>query len=260
MSDEIYTKDGVIIEGTYFHDADIIPNLEYQVYGIDKTWFWDNEGLNYVYGEGKSTIKIQVITGTTKTYYKVGSLSLSNDESTSTTEPEGTKVDDYPNDLTDYPDCKVGDIFYKEEVVDENTTYTYKTVEASLTQVEDGESTSGAKGVITDTENAPAGSQTDDIYYTEELALEPSEATESVPYEYNKYGNVKPGELLYVTITPNETLATRFPGAIVVVDGKEHDLRYLNNPITLYMNKDHVISIKWIWGSCVETFRITSNR
>ena len=209
MSEEIYTKNGVITEGTYFNDAAIIPSLEYQVYGIDKAWFWDNEGISYNYGDEKSNITITVPVETvTKTYYSI-------------VDNEGTKELSEPI---------------------ENPT------------PEQVEGATKIKNTSADLSNF----SNDDIVYTEEKTTSEVEITD--PYEYNKYGNLKPFDVISVTIEPNSTLVGKFPNAIVVIDGKDYDLKYLNNPITFYMDRDHKISIKWIWGSCVETFRIICNR
>lgn len=74
-------------------------------------------------------------------------------------------------------------------------------------------------------------------------------------YEANKYGVTKLMEELEVTITPNETLKSTYPGAIVKIDGKEYDLAILDQPVKLLMSKDHRISIMWA-KDLVETFRI----
>ena len=63
----------------------IIPITKY-------IWFWDNEGLNYNYSDLASSIKIQVVNGITKTYKKVGDLTLDDSEATT----GGTKVDSFP--------------------------------------------------------------------------------------------------------------------------------------------------------------------
>lgn len=74
-------------------------------------------------------------------------------------------------------------------------------------------------------------------------------------YEANKYGVTKLMEELEVTITPNETLKSTYPSAIVKIDGKEYDLAILDQPVKLLMSKDHRISIMWA-KDLVETFRI----
>ena len=245
------------VEGTYFHDATIIPTVMYQVYGIEKPWFWDDEGRNYnPVNPNGSSIKIQVVTGIQRTYYEVGSLELGDEVTGLTTAPEGgTKTEsDYPDPLPE--DCKVGDVFYKEVAgaqESDSTTYSSKTVKATLTEAE-GAVTS-YKGLITDTENAPAGSQEGDIYCYEAEILDPAEDPQTVtPYEFNKYhGDSK---TIYVTIDPSIALKELHPFAIVTVNGKEYDLKYLENPIKLYMDREYKISIQWDWGTTVETFRI----
>lgn len=74
-------------------------------------------------------------------------------------------------------------------------------------------------------------------------------------YEANKYGVTKLMEELEVTITPNKTLKSTYPSAIVKIDGKEYDLAILDQPVKLLMSKDHRISIVWA-KDLVETFRI----
>lgn len=66
-----------------------------------------------------------------------------------------------------------------------------------------------------------------------------------------------------VTITPNETMATNYPNAIVSIDGKEYDLGRLGNVIYFVMTvKDHYVDIKWnpINPDITETIRIVANR
>lgn len=222
---------------THFWDPTIIPTVQYQVFGLDNVWFWDNEGQNYTFDQNtNSSIKIQVVVGsrTNYTYYIVvdneGTLSL-------------------------------------EEISDPTQ-----------------EQIAAAKGKINSDTNIPTDAQADDIYYTEEVEdiLSPSEAEEVAPYEFNKYGKEEVGKVVVVSITPASALVNKFPGAIVTINGKEYDLGYLaqitskttteNNvttttytvgdpkPIKLYMDKDYKISINWVWGSIVETFRIICNR
>lgn len=74
-------------------------------------------------------------------------------------------------------------------------------------------------------------------------------------YEWNKYGETKLGEEVSVTITPNSTLKGKYPDALVKIDGKFYDLKYLDNPVKLLMDKDYRISILWA-TDLVETFRI----
>jgi hypothetical protein len=50
-------------------------------------------------------------------------------------------------------------------------------------------------------------------------------------------------------------LKEAYPAAIVNVDGKFHDLAYLENPIEFFMDKNHRISIEWSEG-LIETFRV----
>ncbi len=71
--------------------------------------------------------------------------------------------------------------------------------------------------------------------------------------EVNKYGYAE--NVVKVTITPSEQLAALYPAATVNIDGKFHDLAYLDNPIEFYMDKNHRISIEWGEG-LIETFRV----
>lgn len=83
-----------------------------------------------------------------------------------------------------------------------------------------------------------------------------SVSPEYLIYETNKIGLTKDMELINITITPNENLVSEFPNAQVRIDYKYYDLGILNNPIELYMDKDHKISIIWSPGELVESFRI----
>lgn len=74
-------------------------------------------------------------------------------------------------------------------------------------------------------------------------------------YQYNKYGKIAKGSSVKVTITPNETLAGKFPLALVKIDDKTFDLARLNTAVDFVMNEDHKISIFWS-EDLVETFRI----
>ena len=159
-------------KGTQFFDAAIIPTVQYQVYGLDNVWFWDDEGQNYTGVPEGSDISIQTVD--------------SNSNGSETEEPdeggdgEGNEEEDTTSDVT-------------------------------------------------------------------------------TPYEFNKYQSSY-GKMARVTITPSQTLKERYPYAVVTINGKEYDLKYLNNPIDLYMDKDYKISINWVWGSVVETFRIICNK
>lgn len=211
-------------KGTHFFDPTIIPTVQYQVYGLDNVWFWDNEGQNYSYNGGASSISIKVIESITitKTYY-------------------GSN----------------------------------KNVASSLTDVQKAGATK-----INSTSDIPGDAAEGTYYYIESETPTYADGTTTTPYEFNKYGKEPNGKLVEVTITPNSTLANNYPGAIVTVNGKEHDLNYLasitsstsgNPPVTTYtvgapkpiilvMDKDYRISINWVWGQVVETFRIICNR
>lgn len=262
-------------ENSYFFDAAIIPTVQYQVYGLDNVWFWDNEGQNYTFDETtKSTIKIQLVAGTKETYYKVGTLTLGNAvEGAESLPTEGTKVsvENLPDELPS--DATVGKVYYKAGSTE--NTYDYKVVSANSFDVtEDAQDIKKDSGVITSTSSAPIGSKAGDVFHTVTEILDPSDATDNTPYEFNKYGKERAGYDVLVYITPAEALVQKYPGAIVTINGKEYDLNYLANitvaggtytvgsakPIRLYMDKDYRISINWSWGSVVETFRIICNR
>lgn len=73
-------------------------------------------------------------------------------------------------------------------------------------------------------------------------------------------GELVSSDVVEVTITPSADLKKLHPGALVSIDGKEYTLGVLNSPITLYMNRDHRISINWIHNELVETFLIIAKR
>ena len=101
--------------------------------------------------------------------------------------------------------------------------------------------------------------QADDesLYYefdkTNKSSIELSPEYEN--YEANKWGVTELMEEIEITITPNATLKSTYPDALVKIDGKEYDLAILDEAVSLVMNKDHRISIMWGPG-VVETFRI----
>lgn len=71
---------------------------------------------------------------------------------------------------------------------------------------------------------------------------------------------LKSSDTVVATFTVSEDLAALYPKAIVSIDGKEYTLGVLDSPITFYMNRDHRVSINWIWNELVETFRIIARR
>jgi hypothetical protein len=73
-------------------------------------------------------------------------------------------------------------------------------------------------------------------------------------------GELVSSDVVEVTITPSADLKKLHSGALVSIDGKEYTLGVLNSPITLYMNRDHRISINWIHNELVETFLIIAKR
>lgn len=71
---------------------------------------------------------------------------------------------------------------------------------------------------------------------------------------------LKSSDTVVATFTVSEDLAALYPKAIVSIDGKEYTLGVLDSPITFYMNRDHRVSINWVWNELVETFRIIARR
>lgn len=77
----------------------------------------------------------------------------------------------------------------------------------------------------------------------------------------NKYGYAS-GRVT-IKITPNATMKSNYPSAIVNIDGKEYDLERLSQNITFDMTvKDHYVDIHWnpIVADSVETIRVVANR
>jgi hypothetical protein len=240
----------VVEEGTHFNDAAIIPTVQYQVFGLDNVWFWDNEGQNYTFDKSTvSTINVKVITGQTRTYQKVGELSFT----TTTATTGGTSVAKFD---TVPENAKVGDLFYTlENSEDPTSNRTYRVITASFENPAT-EVTTGGTEISNFTSGVPAGAVADDLYYT----VQDTYAADSItaPYEFNKYGKEETGVEVLVTLTPNSDLKTSYPGAIITINGKEYDINHTS--FKLYMDKDYRISINWVWGSVVETFRIICNR
>jgi hypothetical protein len=312
-------------KGTQFFDAAIIPTVQYQVYGLDNAWFWDDEGQNYTGVPEGSDILVQTVVGTKKSYYSVNDL---NDGDGKTTLNPGTPLPDAPSGKTkelgggksldninlndpddpNYPDDgtdpSVGDIYYQG---DNEKGYEYIEVKGTMEDLSDpsesqirtakklSESPETEEG-SENTYEAPINSTKGEVFYDETEVLSPGnedgdgtksgnrgglkggdvEKTEgkdgdgdgdegdttldvTTPYEFNKYQSSY-GKMAKITITPSQTLKSRYPYAVVTINGKEYDLKYLNNPIDLYMDKDYKISINWVWGSVVETFRIICNK
>lgn len=71
----------------------------------------------------------------------------------------------------------------------------------------------------------------------------------------NVWGKAENFSTLSVTVTPNETLKGEYPLAQVKINEKFYDLGVLDNPLSLYMDKDYRISIIWS-PELVETFRV----
>lgn len=257
---KIYTEAEINQHASFF-DAEIIPNVYYQVYGFDKVFCHDDEGANYKFNSANtSNIKIQVVTATEKSYYKVGELSLGDETTGATAAPANAKmVTNYPSDFST---SKVGDIYCIEVPgEDENpSTYSYKTVGASLTATTAEADLKATKGEITSTSAAPAGSVTGEVFYYITETLTPAEATNSTAYEYNKYGEIKPNAKIYVTLALNATLKSTYSTATINIDGKDYDLGLDTKTIAFTMDKDHKIQINWVYGTLVETFRIVCKR
>jgi hypothetical protein len=269
---KVYTE-AEINQHASFYDAEIIPNVYYQVYGFDKVYCHDDEGMDYEFNETPgSTIKIQVVTETTKTYYQVGALTLGDDESEALNEiPTGAKKfgegSAYPTDAELITDgAKVGDVYY---TIIEGTSATYKTktVTASFSDTtldintEAGYETirTHLVGETASDSTVPAGAKKDDVYYTITETLVPDPATATEPYEYNKYGDIKLNSKVYATVTLSSDLLSEYPTVTINVDGKDYG-KFTDKTFTFYMDKDHKIQINWVYGKIVETFRITCNR
>ena len=73
-------------------------------------------------------------------------------------------------------------------------------------------------------------------------------------------GELVSSDTITATITASSDLSALHPQALVSIDGKEYTLGVLDNPITLHMNRDHRISIRWIHNEIVETFLIIAKR
>lgn len=246
---KIYTKEEINQHASFF-DAEIIPNVYYQVYGFDKVYCHDDEGANYDFNnENHSTIKIQVAKITPK-YYKVGALSFTN-------APAGAEGGTKVSNFTSVPEnAKVGDLFYTVS----NEEKTYKIITATLTLTDVQTEINNAKGQITDTTAAPAGAVKDNVYLYLEKTWEPAEPSAAEPYEYNKYGVITSNSEVKVELTLAQALISAYPTVTVNVDGKDYDKGNGTKTYIFTMAKDHRININWVYGEIVETFRITCNR
>lgn len=94
------------------------------------------------------------------------------------------------------------------------------------------------------------------IYYSFDSESKSEVSVEPVfpNYKANKFGKIAKNEIVKVTVTVNEKLASDNPFAHVVIDGKTYDLGILSSAVEFFMNKDHRISIHWS-ENLVETFR-----
>ena len=54
MEQKIYTESE--INANYAWSTKLVPSVFYQVFGLDNTWFWDDEGLNYVFDSGTKEV------------------------------------------------------------------------------------------------------------------------------------------------------------------------------------------------------------
>ena len=52
---KIYTEGE--INALYGWETKLVPSVFYQVFGLDKVWFWDDEGQNYVFDPGTKTVE-----------------------------------------------------------------------------------------------------------------------------------------------------------------------------------------------------------
>jgi hypothetical protein len=213
-------------KNSYFFDADIIPMVQYQVFGLDNVWFWDNEGQNYTFDETtKSTIKIQVSFGNYKTYYKVVDDSgLKFEEITEPTiaQMNSAKGEIASGDAEVPTGAEVNDVYY---TVTENLVPSSAVANTPYEFNKYNKNTYNGREIL--------------------VSITPAQAL------VQKY----PGAI--VTINGKEydlnylANITVSSGTYTVGDAK---------PIRLYMDKDYRISINWSWGSVVETFRIICNR
>ena len=97
-----------------------------------------------------------------------------------------------------------------------------------------------------------------DVYYEcTKVTVTPNSRT---TLTLNPATELKSSDTVVATFTVSEDLAALYPKAIVSIDGKEYTLGVLDSPITFYMNRDHRVSINWIWNELVETFRIIARR
>lgn len=107
----------------------------------------------------------------------------------------------------------------------------------------------------------------------EKAAIEEAEAKNAelaAAFAELALGNVKANQYGYafnvitVKITPNEELAKIYKNATVSIDGKEHNLAWLENPIKFDMSvRDHRVEITWDplqGGKSIESIRIVANR
>ena len=97
-----------------------------------------------------------------------------------------------------------------------------------------------------------------DVYYEcTEITVTPNAKT---TLTLDPATELKSSDTVVATFTVSEDLAALYPKAIVSIDGKEYTLGVLDSPITFYMNRDHRVSINWVWNELVETFRIIARR
>lgn len=91
---------------------------------------------------------------------------------------------------------------------------------------------------------------------TSSISISPA-AKES---EKNKFNTGARNSAVSVTITAGAKLVDLYPLAIVTIDGVNYDIAKLSSAIVFNMDQDHKISINWVPGELIETFRICPNR
>lgn len=93
MAEKIYTESE--INANYAWQTKLVPSVFYQVFGLDNTWFWDDEGLNYVFDPGTKTVEEDNV-----------EVTVPNTKSTITVTPEVTNYEFNKYGLLD-PDINV---------------------------------------------------------------------------------------------------------------------------------------------------------
>lgn len=216
--------------GTHFHDAAIIPTIQYQVFGIDKAWFWDNEGQNYSYSGLTSSISIKVIdsitTTVTKTYYDyLGETTDSLTDEQKEAATRVTSVDSIPSEATE-------GTYYYTETTTEEVSYADEVVTSPYEFNKYGKEPNGKLVEVSITPN--------------------STLVQSYPNAIVTV-NGKEYDLSYLAPITKDVDDSGTTPVTTYTAGDP-------NKIVLYMNKDYRIAINWVWGEKVEVFRIICNR